>query len=197
MLGTAPAGQWGLRCGHGCGAGRVDFKETLQMSPFQHELPVTLAWREISPRAGGAKGEISGTNSSRARRAPPPPASGGFAQKSQSTGKSHMGQIPMNGSAFLWPTWARLPPSTSPAPQSSSFDISDPSIHFAPFPSVRVRGVNPAVMRSRNIWEQSLPSLSKRLNGDARTFESPVAFLFGILLKELLSDVLCEYRIAL
>lgn len=45
------------------------------MSPFQHKLPVTLARREISLRAGGSEGEISGPNSTRARRAPPPTSS--------------------------------------------------------------------------------------------------------------------------
>lgn len=46
------------------------------------------------------------------------------------------------------------------------------------------------VIRSRNIWEQLPPLLSAYRSSSAHTFESPVAFQLGTLLKELLGRVL-------
>lgn len=50
--------------------------------------------------------------------------------------------------------------------------------------------VSGTVIRSRNIWEQLPPLLSTYRSSSTGTFESPVAFQLGILLKELLRHVL-------
>lgn len=81
---------------------------------------------------------------------------------------------------------------------SPSFDISGCSskylsTDFAPFPSFQGGSrVSETVIRSRNTWEQLPPLLSAYTSSSTHTFESPVAFQLGILLKESLSDILRE-----